>query len=573
MKKIFLIGNPNVGKSAIFSRLTGVHVIASNYPGTTVEYSSGFLRMNGTKTEVIDVPGTYSLQPTSKAEEVATVMLDQAIKNNDSIFVNVIDATNLERNLNLTLQLLKKNIPVVVALNFWDETRHVGVHIDIEKLEQLLQVPVITTSAISGEGIKRLVVRLKEAKASDINYYEKNRWTEIGTIVSQTQTLSHRHHTFLERIEDISIHPLAGIPLAILVLLGSFAVIRFIGESLIGYIFEPLFEILWAPLMLQVSNLLGNDGFLHGLLIGKLIDGQIDFVQSLGLLTTGLFVPLGMVLPYVVSFYFALSFLEDSGYLPRLGILVDNLMHKLGIHGLAIIPMLLGVGCNVPGAMATRILETRREKFIAATLMSIAVPCMAQTAMIFGLVGSYGVFALAAVFGTLFIVWIVLGLILNSTIKGESPEIFVEIPPYRLPYIRALFKKLWMRIRWFLKEAIPFVLLGVLFVNILYALGIIDFFAHLMSPLITDIIGLPGEAVGALIVGFLRKDVAVGMLMPLGLTMKEIIIASVVLTMYFPCIATFTVLIKELNMRDMIKATMIMICTTIIVGGSLNLLL
>jgi len=573
MKKILLIGNPNVGKSALFSRLTGVHVIASNYPGTTVEFSKGYLRMNGNKTEVIDTPGTYSFHPSSKAEEVAISMINKAIKSNDTIFLNVVDATNLERNLNLTLQLIQKKIPVIVALNFWDETKHVGVHIEVEKLEKLLNVPVIPTSAISGEGIKRLVARMKEAKESNFAFSDENRWVEIGNILAQIQTLSHRHHTFFERIEDFSIHPLAGIPVAICILLASFSSIRFIGESLITYFFEPVFDKLWAPLMIILSDLLGNAGFLHELLIGKLVNGQIDFVESLGLLTTGLFVPIGMVLPYVFSFYFALSFLEDSGYLPRLGVLVDNLMHKLGIHGLAIIPMLLGVGCNVPGAMATRILETRREKFIAATLMAIAVPCMAQTAMIFGLVGSYGAIALSVVFGTLFIVWITLGLILNRTIKGESPEIFVEIPPYRWPYVTALIKKVWMRIRWFLKEAVPYVLIGVLLVNILYSLGIIEFVGELTKPLITGIMGLPPDTVGALIVGFLRKDVAVGMLVPLGLTMKEMIIASVILTMYFPCIATFTVLIKELNMQDMIKASLIMLTTTVTVGGLLNVIL
>ena len=573
MKKILLIGNPNVGKSALFSRLTGVRVVASNYPGTTVEYSKGYLRMNGSKSEVIDIPGTYSFQPTSKAEEVATSMIDEAIVNDDCIFVNVIDSTNLERNLNLTLQLLQKNIPLIIALNFWDETKHVGVHIDVEKLEELLMVPVTTTSAISGQGINHLVSRLKEAKKSHFEFDEDNQWVEIGNILSQTQTLSHRHHTFFERIEDISIHPFAGIPVAIIVLLASFTLIRFVGETIIGYLFEPIFEELWAPLMMNISDLLGSSGFIHGLLIGKLVNGQIDFVESLGLLTTGLFVPLGMVLPYVVSFYFVLSFLEDSGYLPRLGILVDNLMHKLGIHGLAIIPMLLEVGCNVPGAMATRILETRREKFIAATLMAIAVPCMAQTAMIFGLVGPFGAPAMGAVFGILFLVWIVLGLILNRTIKGESPEIFVEIPPYRLPYYNALFKKLWMRIRWFLKEAVPFVLIGVLIVNILYSLGIIEFLGQLTAPLITGIMGLPSEAVGAMIVGFLRKDVAVGMLVPLSLTVKEMIIASVILTMYFPCIATFTVLIKELKTADMVKASLIMLTSTITVGGLLNIIL
>ena len=573
MNKIFLIGNPNVGKSAIFSRLTGVHVIASNYPGTTVEYSKGHLHLDGIKTEVIDVPGTYALQPTSRAEEVTTEMLEQSIQKKDCLFVNVIDATNLERNLNLTLQLIKKQVPMVIALNFWDETRHVGVHIEVEKLEALLGIPVVATSGISGEGINTLVDRLKEARSGKPMEEKGNRWTEIGKIISQVQTLSHRHHTFFDRIEDISIHPLAGIPVAIVILLSAFAIIRLAGESMINYIFEPLFETFWAPVVMAVSRALGGEGLMHSLLVGHLVNGQVDFVESLGLMSTALFVPLGMVLPYVVSFYFVLSFLEDMGYLPRLGILVDNLMHKLGIHGLAIIPMLLGIGCNVPGAMATRILETKREKFIAATLMAIAVPCMAQTAMIFGLVGSHGSRAIAGVFGTLFIVWVLLGLILNRTTKGESPEIFVEIPPYRRPHLVVLLKKLWMRTQWFLKEAVPFVLVGVLVVNILYSLGVVQFLGDLAAPLITNVMGLPQDAAGAMIIGFLRKDVAVGMLVPLGLSMKQMIIASVVLTMYFPCIATFTVMIKELDWIDMLKASTIMLVSTVTVGGVLNLIL
>jgi len=205
--------------------------------------------------------------------------------------------------------------------------------------------------------------------------------------------------------------------------------------------------------------------------------------------------------------------------------------------------------------------------------MAIAVPCMAQIAMIVGLVGRLGAHALGLVFGTLFIVWIILGILQNLIIKGDSPEIFVEIPPYRLPYFSALFKKVWMRIKWFVSEAVPFVMLGVLIVNILYALGVIKFAGRIVSPLVTGILGLPEEAVAALIVGFLRKDVAIGMLAPLGLTMKQLVIASVVLTMYFPCVATFAVLVKELGVKDMLKAAVIMIVSAFGVGGILNLLL
>jgi ferrous iron transport protein B len=567
VRKILLMGNPNVGKSVIFSRLTGVDVIASNYPGTTVEFTRGRMKLKNELVEIIDVPGTYDLNPNSPAEEVAVRMGKQG-----DVIIDVVDATNLERNLNLTLQLLKDGKPVVVALNMWDETRHIGISIDVNKLREILGVPVVPTCAITGEGIKELVSEIPHAKPNTFQYDEEKRWEKVGEIVDQVQKITHRHHTFLERLEDLTIRPVTGLPLAVVTLLVIFQIIRFIGEGLIGLIFEPLFEKLWAPLMMQLSNLLGR-GFFHDLLIGKLVDGQIDFVQSLGLLTTGLFVPIAMVLPYVFSFYLVLSFLEDSGYLPRLAVLVDNLMHRFGLHGLAIIPMMLGLGCNVPGAMATRVLETRRERFIAATLMAIAVPCMAQIAMVAGLIGKYGAKGFGLVFGTLFVVWVVLGILLNRFSKGESPEIFVEIPAYRVPYWGALLKKLWMRTRGFLREAVPFVLLGVFFTNILYSLGIISLLGKVTAPIVTGVLGLPSGAVGALIIGFLRKDVAVGMLLPLGLDLPQLVVASVVLTMYFPCVATFTVLIKELGIKDMIKSAAIMISSALIVGGLLNLIL
>jgi len=265
--------------------------------------------------------------------------------------------------------------------------------------------------------------------------------------------------------------------------------------------------------------------------------------------------------------------LEDLGFIPRLAVMVDTLMHKLGLHGFAIVPMLLGLGCNVPGALSTRILETRRERFISATILSIAVPCAALQAMVVGLVGEHGVGYIAIIYGTLLAVWVLLGVIFNKTIKGESPEIFLEIPPYRIPYMRSLGKKIWIRIKWFLKEAIPFVLLGVLIVNLLYTFGIIQFVGKITAPVVTRVLGLPQDAVGALIVGFLRKDVAVGMLIPLDLTIKQLVIASVVLAMYFPCVATFTTLVKELGVVDMLKSATIMIVSSLIVGGLLNLIL
>lgn len=564
---VLLMGNPNVGKSVVFSRLTDANVIASNYAGTTIEFKEGFMKFNGETTKVIDVPGTYTLNPTSKAEEVAVKMLKEG-----DIIINVIDATNLERNLNLTYQLMEKNIPMIIALNMWDETKHVGIDIDVKKLERLLKVPVVPTVAVTGEGIKKLVDKVKHAKKIGLKHIpDEKRWEKIGNTIKEVQKITHKHHTFLERFEDISIKPFTGILIAMAVMFLSFWVVRFIGEGIINYILDPLFT-LYTPLLMKISGFLG-EGFIHDILIGTIIDGKVNYLQSMGLLSTGLYVPIVMVLPYVFAFYLILGFLEDSGYLPRLGVLVDNVMHKIGLHGFAIIPMFLGVGCNVPGSLATRILESRRERFIAATLVAITIPCMAQIAMVIGLLGKYGIKGLGLVVLTLFLVWAIIGLFLNKIVKGKSPEIFMEIPPYRIPYFKSIFKKLRIRIISFITEALPYVFVGVIFINILYSSGIISSIGNLAAPIIKGVLGLPKEAVGALIVGFLRKDVAVGMLIPLGLTLKQLIIASVVLTMYFPCVATFVVLFKELGIKDLLKSTLIMILSTLLVGGILNLLI
>jgi len=569
LRKILLMGNPNVGKSVIFSRLTGVRVTVSNYPGTTISYTRGFMKVGEEMVEVIDVPGAYTLEPTCEAEKIALQMLDTG-----DIIINVVNAINLERNLYLTLQLLEKHLPVIVALNLWDDTKHRGIHIDLDKMRRLLGVPVIPTVALTGEGIKELVEAIPQAASPAIPIRSSNeRWVAVGNIIDQVQRITHRHHTRLERLEDASVKPLTGGMIALAVLVSAFLLVRLIGESLIGYVFDPLFNNLWAPVVLNLSNLMGGSGFLHDIVVGKVIGGEINFVQSFGLLSSGLYVPFAMVLPYVISFYLVLGLLEDIGYLPRLAILLDTFMHHLGLHGYAIIPTLLGFGCNVPAVLATRILESKRERFIAATLVSIAVPCAALQAMIFGLVGQHGGQYVAIVYGTLFIVWIILGAIFNHTLKGFSPELLIEIPPYRLPAWRAVLQKLWLRIRSFLAEAIPIILGAVVVINILYFLGVFDAIANFTAPVVTSFLGLPKEAITALVIGFLRKDVALGMLAPLALSANQLVVGSVVLAMFFPCIATFVVFLKELGVINMLKSAGVMITVALLTGGILNLIL
>jgi len=569
MKKILLMGNPNVGKSAVFSRLTGIKVVVSNYPGTTVEFTQGNMRIEGEQAMLIDVPGTYGLEATSKAEQIAINMLEDG-----DVVINVVDATNLERNLHLTLHLLEKDIPVIVALNIWDEAKHKGIEINVKKMEKLLGVPIVPTVGVTGEGFKELLSRIKEASIpKDVPRTEEDRWIETGKIVNEIQSLGHRHHTFLERLEDVSVKPLSGILIAAIVMFATFKVVRSIAEGIINNLSEPVFERLWLPLMDKFSGVLHSGSFLHSIIIGKLIDGRIDFGQSFGLLTTGLFIPLGVVLPYVISFYLAMGFLEDFGYLPRLAVLLDSLMHKMGLHGWAIIPTLLGLGCNVPGIMATRALEDRRQKLIASTIICIGVPCAALQAMVWGLLGNYGIRYMGIVYLSLFISWLLIGRILNLFLKGRSPGLIMDVPPYRLPSFQTIFKKLWMRILGFLKEAIPIVLLSILFINILYFLRVFDVIANLASPVVTKIWGLPKESVAALAIGFLRKDVAVGMLVPLNLTAKQLVVSVTVLSMSFPCIAVFAVLVKELGVKDMLKSVLLMLASSLVVGGLLNIIL
>ena len=286
IKKIYLIGNPNVGKSVVFSRLTGVQVISSNYPGTTVELSRGYLTLGLEKIEVVDLPGTYSLEPTSSAEKVAVSLLKEYHRDEIAV-ISILDSTNLERNLLLTLQLVEEGFPVVICLNMCDESVHRGVHIDVKKLEDILHVPVVSTCAVTGVGIKQLIERLKEAKAvSKGKLTNEERWKEIGNIIQQVQRLEHRHHSLREVLEDASVRPLTGLIMAAGIIYASFKIVRFVGEFIINRITDPIFIKLYQPMLERLTFYWQEKGFWFHLLIGDLINGKIDFKQSMGVLTT-----------------------------------------------------------------------------------------------------------------------------------------------------------------------------------------------------------------------------------------------------------------------------------------------
>lgn len=543
VKKVLLVGNPNVGKSLVFSRITGLGIISANYPGTTVELKIGRFKFRDQEYELMDVPGTYSLETFSKAEETAVGLIDES-----DIIINVVDATNLERNLNLTLQLLKKNKPIIVCLNFWDETAHKGIGIDSVALENILTVPVVTTCALSGEGIKKLISQLDSARVGNLSFGKEEQWCLIGSITNRVQKLTHRHHTFLERLSDFTLHPLGGIVSAVAMLVLTFIIVRFIGEGLLNYVCTPIFSQLYHPIILKLSAFIPVD-FIKGVLAGH----TSDPLESFGILTTGVYIALVLVFPYFFSFYFVLGLLEDFGYLPRLAIVLDTFFHRMGLHGYSSIPVILGFGCKVPAFLATRVMVNKREKILTIALILMCAPCLPQSAMIFSLGMHYGTLSVVAIFATLFIQAIGVNLLLNKLLKGETSELFIEIPPYRKPQAKLLLSKLRFRIVDYLKEVFPMIVAGVLVINILDFLKIFDLISDFLGKPIVLLLGLPHEIASVMILGFLRKDVSIALLAPFNLTARQFVIASIFMVLYVPCIASFFTLIKENGARTTLK--------------------
>jgi len=564
--KIVLVGNPNVGKSIIFSRLTGIKVVSANYPGTTVEYTEGSMKLGKERATLVDAPGIYSLDPSSPVEAVTMGLIDGGA----DIVVNVIDATNLERNLNLTLQILEKGLPTVVALNLWDAAIHKGIEIDVSALERELGVPVVSTVAVSGQGIYELVEAFSRAKASPPVHFESSdqRWARIGEIAEKTQKILHRHPSILDRLEDISIRPMTGIPIAFLVLYFSFSLIIEMGEFLQKWITDPIF-IAYSQMITEFVQTYVSSQLLQIFLIGT----SSELMKSFGILTTGLYIPFGIVLPFLIPFYLVLGFLEDLGYLPRLSILLDALMHRIGLHGDAILPCVLGMGCSVPAVLSVRMLDSPKQRYLAATLMTMAIPCASQSAMIFGMLAGFGLKYVVMVYGTLFLTFMVAGFILNRFIGGESPEIFLEIPPYRMPDMRSLIKKTYLRVSQFLREAVPYIAVGMVVMNIFYLTGLMYQIGQALRPIVSGLLGLPSDAATALLIGFLRKDVGIGMFAPLNMTPDQLVIAAVVLAMYFPCVATFMVMLRELGISGTVKSVTLRLAAALVVGTALNLML
>ena len=399
----------------------------------------------------------------------------------------------------------------------------------------------------------------------------EERWGLIDRISKETVTFGAYQSTLKDAIGELTVKPMTGIPVAIAILYGFWSVFgSFAGFFTDGF-FVRLFDASWLPWLQGVFP--GQGGWLYAIMVdaGGFESGEFvlssNCLESFGVLTSGLFVAIGIVLPAIVIFYLMLALLEDIGYMPRLAVLIDTLLHKIGLHGYAIVPTILSLGCNVPGVTATRILETKKQRFIMMTLLAIFIPCGAQIGIMQDVVPDLmGWILLYLIIG-----YFIFGYILNKIVPGKAPEFLIDVPPYRRPMLSNIGKKVWGRIAGFFKVAIPFVLLGCALVSVLYLLGVIQWLGDFLAPVFVGWFGVPAETAGPLIAAFLRKDLAVAQLSMIDMTPYQMITSVVLVSIYFPCVATFAMMLKE-GWKELLGALAVLTVVVFAYGGLIHLI-
>ncbi len=568
-KNIVLVGNPNVGKSQIFTRLTGVKAISSNFPGTTVSIRQSPALFKNKTYNIVDVPGVYRLDDESVAgQETAKVLKTMPY----DVMFYILDAFHLERSLFLGLEMIALKKPVVFLINKFEAAKAHGTKINISTISEMLGVPVVGVEALTGEGFKTLekevsnVLKTPQAPVSRFAFKDDSeRWAFIGELVKTSQVLEHKHLTFVERLAAMSVHPVSGIFIALIVMVISFFVIRFCGEGLID-LCTPLFEDYYVPF---ITALFGShaESWWGILLLGG------GPGETFGILTDALQIAFIDVLAYVFIFYAVFEFWADLGYLPRLSVLLDSMLHKIGIHGYGAIPIMMGLGCKVPAVMAVRTLESRREKIIATALVLILAPCITQSAMIFVVLGPFAWWYTVLVFGTLLVAGIAAGAFLNKIMKGNPPDMFMEIPRWQMPRFGAWISKVWLRVKEYIKEAVPLIIFGILLINIAEQTGALNFVAKIFEYPVEHILGLPKESVSVIILGFMRKDISIALLEPFALGAGQLVVACVFMSMYLPCAATLFVMMKEMGVKDTFKIVGLTFGLAFITAALLNLFL
>ncbi|MUV07193.1 ferrous iron transporter B [Planococcaceae bacterium Storch 2/2-2] len=554
-----LFGNPNVGKSVIFSKLTGKDVQTANYTGTTVSFTRGTMQLFSDEAELIDVPGIYSLSVESVAEQVAVDFLERGA---DAI-IFVLDATNIEQSLHLAYDLMKGDLPLIFVLNLTDVAERKGILIDVEALEEELGQRVIPTVAIRNIGLKRVMAEIRtHLHATEPMPLPKRDVRPIEDVVARVETFEEKEPTLLDKIGDWSMAPKTGVPIAFLVMLVSFALVVGGGKALRSVLLLPLVNDVWTPLMEWLVGLFLADGTLKQMLVGEY-----------GVLIKGVEWPFALILPYVFFFYIILSILEDSGYMPRLGALVDGILRRMGIQGSNIVPFMMGYGCAVPAIIGTRTSTSMKERLIVATVVSVAIPCASQTGAFVALLGDQSLALLIGIFLISMVFAFVAGVIVDKTLPGDQTPLLMEIPNLLVPERSTVVKKVKNRTKSFMVEAELPMLAGIAIAAVIVETGLMDSVAVWMEPLIETWLGLPKEASLALLLGFIRRELAVLPLLDLGLSTSQLFVGSIVALLYLPCLSVFGVLVKEFGVKIASTISVTTIVLALLIGGLVNQLI
>jgi len=611
--KIALMGQPNSGKSTVFNDVAGYRAVTSNFPGKTVKYTLTKFNLLGQTVELVDLPGTYSLTSFDLAELEARKYL---LIGNVDVVINVIDASLLSRSLELTLQLLELKLPMVICLNMIDEAERKGIKIDFKKLSKIFGVPVIPAIAVKGKGIKELFstaceVGEKKKIGKTINFskvvedvitqlstqikkkqinqeftvperflalkylendsyfmenYEKksnNLFKEIvyfQNILKETHgrqsdvvISSERHHLSMNIYE--SVVSLTRPHTSLIDYLDNILMHPFLGYISLGLIFYLFFNLIFSVGKMVEEPLLDYFYRLIPLIEKSINPNTLSFSIISGIIQ-GLAGGIAIVLPYLFPFLFGLAILEDLGYLPRIAFLLDAFLHKIGLHGKAVIPFILGYGCTVPAIMATRILESGRDRFIASVLATM-IPCAARMTIIFALVAFYiSPQAALAVYILNIIIIIISGKILSRLLPEVTPGMILEIPAYHVPSIKVALAKTWLRMKEFIFIAWPLLIVGSTVLSLLQYYKTDMLINKFFSPL-TSLLGLPLVVGTTLIFGILRKELSMLMLIQaIGTTdviavmsTTQIMTFTIFIIFYVPCVATIAVLWKEIGTK------------------------
>ena len=547
--RIALIGQPNCGKSTLFNQVAGYKAETGNFTGTTVTFTESSVRVGGETIEVVDLPGTYTLAGTNPAEREASRYL---LSENVDVIINVLDASHVAQGLELTIELLAMKVPVIVAMNMMDEASRIGIRLDGPALQEKLGVPVMPLIASRGRGVKPLflaALRMGKKENLDTSNYLEIKENErmarhhlAGDLEREFVQRGERRVSKRDRLDDFLLHPFWGYVGLVLILYTFFQVVYGVGVL----IETPLLAFL-EMVTAQAAAYLGEGKLFTEIVIGAL---------------QGVIAGLGIVLPYLMPFLLGLGLLEDIGYMSRVAFLMDALMHRIGLHGKAIVPFILGYGCNVPAVMSTRTLDDPKERFVAAALATL-VPCAAILSVVFGLVAFYlgPLMALILYLLNIFVIALV-GRILTAMIPEDTPGLILEIPPYRIPTLRTVVQKAWFRIKEFLVEAWPLLIAGSAILALANYFNAADFFNILSRP-VTWTLGLPAATGVPLIFGIFRKELSLVMLgQALGsmsfdtvLTSVQMITFTVFVMFYIPCLATLSALRRELGTKDMLTIT------------------